>query len=86
MRPQESTKMIDYSKITRTYEAQSFGHETIEYLDIEDAKARIQSIGSGELITWRIQRNIEGCLPEWVHKSLALDVYDGKRWKSCNIF
>lgn len=77
--------MIDYSKVRYTYEAQS-GLTRTEYLTREEAVDHVVSHGSGQLIKWLIERNIAGCLPEYVHKSLSLDVYEFGKWRPVNIF
>ena len=78
--------MIDYSKVMTTYEAVSFGNGRVECLTKEEAIQLVEGWGSGELIKWRIERNISGCQPDYVHRSLSLDVYEFGKWRPVNIF
>lgn len=77
--------MIDYSKVRYTYEAQSL-LSRLEYLTREEAVDYVVSQGSGQVIKWLIERNLPGCQPDYVHKSLSLDVYESGYWRSVNIF
>ena len=77
--------MIDYSTVRYTYEAQS-GLARIEYLTRKEAVDYVVSQGSGQAIKWLIERNLPGCQPDYVHKSLSLDVYEFGNWRSVNIF
>lgn len=77
--------MIDYSKVRYTYEAQSLLSRT-EYLTREEAVNHVVSQGSGQVIKWLIEKNMEGCQPDYVHRSLSLDVYEFGKWRSVNIF
>lgn len=52
----------------------------------EAAQARIEAVGAGTLVQWRVEPNLSGRLPAEVYRCCALDVYENGRWRNVNIW
>lgn len=88
-KPKSTTQRLDPSKHRETYEARWYEAGvpySVEYVSEEQAKAKLEEVGGGELIKWLIERNLPGAMPDYVHKSLGLEVLENGTWKSVNIF
>lgn len=82
-------KRLDPAKHSTAYEAQFYvdgAYTSIEFAAKEEAAAAIEAAGSGSLIKWHIEPNVYWAKPDYVHKSLSLDVFDNGKWKEVNIF
>ena len=52
----------------------------------DEAVAFAELLENAELIGWSVRPNLPGALPEFVHNSLSLDIWDGTTWRPINIF
>lgn len=52
----------------------------------EEAIAAVEAVGSGSVVKFRLNRNLPGCLPEFVHNSCAMWSYEDGIWHSHYIF
>lgn len=62
----------------KIYNAKRYGKIDEDFKTIEEAKAAIEAIGDGSVVTF--VRGFDGR-----DRSAALIAYDGKEWKECNI-
>lgn len=58
----------------------------IDHENADGAIAAVEAVGSGQIIKFKRQRNIPGCLPEYELKSLALWGYADGKWTQYSLF
>jgi len=56
-----------------------------EYPTIEEAKAHVEALGEGSVVTWVVSPNMPRCLPAEVYRSSALTSYANGVWTEHNI-
>ena len=61
----------------KVYQAQG-----ADYATAEQAALAVEAAGSGSVVEFLLEPNLPGCLPAFVHKSLALWTLEGGKWTS----
>lgn len=66
--------------MTVVYEALNKDHATAQ-----EAKAAVEAAGSGQVVKFHVLPNLPGRLPELVHRSCAMWVYEEGAWSEIGI-
>jgi hypothetical protein len=61
-------------------------YRTLDCETMEEAKAEVEAAGSGSVVSFRRERNLPRCLPEFVDKCFAMETFENGAWRHVNVF
>lgn len=71
--------------MSTVYQAQTAANST-DFDTPEAAAAACEAAGSGQVVKFHVERNMPGCLPEFVYRSCALWTLEAGVWTARSIF
>jgi hypothetical protein len=71
--------------MSTVFQAQTVSSHT-DYPTADEAATAVEAAGSGSVVKFHVERNMPGCLPEFVYRSCALWTLDGGVWTARSIF